>query len=350
MENYQSLKNKYGGFEAPAFWITAGTEKLEEYPVLFCRMEICLDPAEGSRGEVELAGCYDRTSRAIFPKLRKAVSPGTKITVSLGYKSSGVQVFSGFIERVRAGVNGEKGFYLVLEIKDAIELMKRSSHQRVYTVRSYEEAFEEVVKPYSGYCSAAVKKGETAGREKFSLYQYGSGYDFIKNILEKDGTRGLEFCLDQKEAYFGPPKEGPVILEAAPDEGILEMELYEAYVNASIRTVGLTNEGTMAEAIETVRGRNTAAGSFMWEETFAEGAVSQNEAAKAAEARMKKRAGEQRGGRILMTGIPEAKPGTCISIYDMDPNLDQVYEIISVCHRLDEKGFTTELTVRGKGI
>lgn len=342
-----SLAKKYNDFMVPALKVKAAGHDLigaSEYGVE--SVELTLSQSAASAAVIKLTNVYDLKSRSFISDVSDFIL-GELIEVEMGYGSSLTSLFYGYVDEINYELSENPSVRVTaVDVRRMMMGSKKSniSHQ----VKSYSDAFDEVVKKYKAvYKSKDVDPTEQL--ETDCILQNGSDYDFIKEELCRKGNR--DFFVDAGKLYFKDISVelfSTVEMEWAKD--FISFQRKASFQDAVIRIMGQdVDKKQEVEAEVTVKSDDKQKSLVQNETTQMDAAVEDNsDAKKVAEHKadeMKKQARQATG---VCIGVPEIQPGGRVKIKHGDGKLiDGTYDIIEVKHSFSGDGYRTTFEVGG---
>lgn len=349
---YDGLKKKYGNFMVPAFKIrVGGTDLAANKNIKICEIQADLSLSHAGSVRVVFSQCYDYENSALNAQLKKSAVPGNVLEAELGYGSDTLMVFKGYIASVDVNFDAEDGITLSVTAMDARRLMMTGgSHYRLYEVKKYSEAFDEIMKPYKKLCS--VRSEATKEELETPVSQTDTDYNFVTRELIGSGKADREFFILGDTAYFREPRssKSPVI-ELGIGSGLLSFERSSRYIHHEVEVIGYDPGGqnrVSAAATAKPDGRQTEAlsspGKRVWS---APDAVTEAQAKARARAIADRLVAGNQIGRIVCVGLPQIVPGRFVKLSKLDSDLNKKYYVKEVQHRVDENGFVTTVETEG---
>ena len=269
------------------------------------------------------------------------------IEVEMGYGSSLTSLFYGYVDEINYELSENPSVRVTaVDVRRMMMGSKKSniSHQ----VKSYSEAFNEVIKVYNPvYKTKDVDP--TDKLETDCIIQNGSDYDFIKEELCRKANR--DFFVHAGKLYFKDISAElfyTVEMEWAKD--FISFQRRASFQDAVIRIMGQdTDKKEEVEAEVKVKSDDKQKKLVKNETTEMDAAVEDNsDAKKIAEHKadeMKKQARQATG---VCIGVPEIQPGGRVKIKKGDSKLiDGTYDIIEVKHSFSGDGYRTTFEVGG---
>lgn len=342
-----SLAAKYNDFMVPALKVKAGGFDLigaSEYGVE--SVELTLSQSAASAAVIKLTNVYDLEQRSFVSDISDFIL-GEMIEVEMGYGSSLTSMFYGYVDEINYELSENPSVRVTaVDVRRMMMGSKKSniSHQ----VKSYSEAFNEVVKAYN----PVFKTKDVDATDKLEtdcIIQNGSDYDFIKEELCRKANR--DFFVHAGKLYFKDISAElfyTVEMEWAKD--FISFQRRASFQDAVIRIMGQdTDKKEEVEAEVKVKADDKQKSLVKNETTEMDAAVEDNsDAKKIAEHKadeMKKQARQATG---VCIGVPEIQPGGRVKIKKGDSRLiDGTYDIIEAKHSFSGEGYRTTFEVGG---
>lgn len=341
------LAAKYNNFLVPALKVKAAGHDLigaSEYGVE--SVELTLSQSAASAAVIKLNNVYDLERRNFISDVSDFIL-GEIVEVEMGYGSSLTSLFYGYVDEINYELSENPSVRVTaVDVRRMMMGSKKSniSHQ----VKSYSEAFDEVVKKYSpAYKSKDVDATEQL--ETDCIIQNGSDYDFIKDELCRKGNR--DFFVHAGKLYFKEISAElffTVEMEWAKD--FISFQRKASFQDAVVRIMGQdVDKKEEVKAEVTVKSDDKQKSLVQNETTQMDAAVEDaGDAKQVAEYKadeMKKQARQATG---VCIGVPEIQPGGRVKIKKADGKLlDGTYDIIEVKHSFSPDGYRTTFEVGG---
>ncbi len=347
---YSNLANKYGNFHLPAVKIlVGGTDVLASTDLILEEMSITLSMTTASSVQFKLGGIYDKKSRSFKSGVADKFKPGTIVEIGLGYYSSLLNIFKGFVYML--GAEFEEKELLVVTLMDVRKLMMIAGKKHLlHDVKNYSDIFKTIMSQYSKLCS--VKVDATDDKLEAPVSQVGTDYDFVMEELIRKGKSSREFFVVYDKAYFRErPEKGTPVMKLEFGRELLELAMDYSYMDLSVVV-----EGYNAYEQKTYTAKAAAKSSEPQSSILSPAPVrhiadpdaDSQEKAKTRAAYIAKSAVENaKSGRIVTVGLPEIVPGRFIEVVKLEKMVNKKYYITEVCHHLDASFFTTEIEIGG---
>lgn len=348
--NYSTLANKYGNFLRPAVKIFInGTDILTSQKLLLEEISVVLSLTSASSVQFKIGNLYDIKNRSFKSGIRDKFKPGTIIEVALGYYSSTLKIFKGFIYMLGAQF-GEKNL-LVVTAMDVRKLMMISSKRHVlHNVKNYSDIFKTIMSSYSKLCTPKVSA--TNDKLEAPVSQMSNDYEFVMGELIKKGKSNREFLVVGDKAYFRErPKSAAAVMQLEFGRDLLELDMDYSYLDMEIQVIGYNNFEQKAytgkaKAKSDEPQVSLVSPSPVWVYTDPD-ADNQEKAAKRAQYIADTRKEQAKSGRIITVGYPELVPGRFVEIVKLEKMVNRKYYISEVRHTIGDNFFSTECEIGG---
>lgn len=349
---YEGLKRKYGNFMVPAVRVRmGGIEITANKAVRIQEVQADLSIEHAGSVRVVMGQCYDYEKSTLNRQIKSHAVLGNLFEAELGYGSDTLKIFKGYIAAVDVGFDSEEGITVAVTALDVRRLMMTGgSHYRLYDVKKYSAAFEEVMKPYKKLCT--VKADTTEEELETPLSQSDTDYNFITRELIGTGKADREFFVLGDKAYFRAPRSSssPVI-ELGIGRGLFSFERSSRYIHHEVEVIGYDPGGekrvcgsAKAQTSDPQSSALAAAGKRVF---TAPDAVTQAQADARARAIADRMTAKCQTGRVVCVGLPQIVPGRFVKISKLDSDLNRKYYVKEVHHSMDESGFITSFEIEG---
>ncbi len=343
-----SLVSKYKDFMVPAMKLKVGGNDItgkSEYAVE--SVELTLSQDASSAASIHLTNVYDEENRRFVKDVSSDFILGELIEVEMGYGSSLTSLFYGYVDEISYELSDSPSVNVTAV--DVRKIMMGSKKSNIsYNVKSYSDAFQEVMKKYS----AVYKSTDVDATDKMEVEcipQNGNDYDFIKKVLCRKGDRN--FFVHAGKVYFKKTSAdlfSTVELEWGRD--IISFQRRATFQDVVIKILGQDlkkKEEVQAEVkIKSDDNQKTLVQS---EKTEMNADVEDSDSAKKIadyKAEQEKKRGRQASGSCI--GIPELLPGGHVKIKKGDSSLiDGTYNVIETRHTFSGDGYRTTFDVGG---
>ena len=189
-----TLATKYKDFMVPALKVKSGGFDIigqSDYAVE--SVEVTLSQSAASAAVIKLTNVYDLEDRSFVDDVTSDFILGELLDIEMGYGSSLTSLFYGYVDEITYELSENPSVRVTaVDVRRMMMGSKKSniSHQ----VKSYSDAFQEVVKKYK----PAYKMTDVDATNKLEgecIIQNGSDYDFIKEELCRRGSYTLKIFL-----------------------------------------------------------------------------------------------------------------------------------------------------------
>lgn len=345
---YEDLANQYGNFQVPAYKVKVdGKDVTDGKSVFISEISITLSLMYASSVVIKIAGAYDKEARKFSDKVKNTLSLGKIVEVEIGYLSSFMKVFKGYICSVSMKISKHPGISLIA--MDVRKLMMDARYkERYFDDENYSDMAKKVMNNYSCLCSFEQKSSNDKLKEK--IYQKGSDFDFMTKTLARKLNR--EFFVFYDKAYFREP--GKVTAETITLEyglNLLSFTKHSEYLDLKMVMAGYEgSEQKRIKSEQTIRNSDlkepvlsipeceiiTARDMKTVKELTAAGNhIAQNKKNKA------------KTGEGTCIGLPQIIPGRYIKIKKTDSNIDGKYYVTEVKHVIGRQVFITQFKTEG---
>lgn len=347
---YKDLVNQYGNFHLPAVKIYVnGTELLSSMGLLLEEIEVVLSLDSASSVQFKLGNVYDVQSRSFRSGLKDKFKPGTIVEVALGYYSSTIKIFKGFVYMLGCEF-GEKAM-LAVTAMDVRKLMMISGSRHVlHNVKNYSDAFKTIMADYGALCSVQVTA--TDDKLEIPVSQVSSDYDFVMEELVATGKSSREFFVVADKAYFRerPGSQAP-LMQLEYGRELLSLEMDYAYLDLEIQVVGF-NAGEQTAYTGTARAKSKEPQSSLISPAPVRmvtdpDADNQDKVSRRAGSLADMETERVKRGKLTTVGLPEIVPGRFIEVVKTEAMVNRKYYISEVRHHVGEGIFTTEIDIGG---
>ena len=347
---YDSLANKYGNFQVPAFKLCVnGRDAVSELNLSVLSVDISLSASEASTAIVRIGGVYDLEKRSFDSKVKNKFKLGTVVEVGIGYLSELKTVLKGFVAVLGAEFMEEAA--LVVTVMDVRRLMMiNGTHHKLYNVKNYSDAVREVLGEYTKLCRADIDA--TSDNLDRPLSQQSTDYDFITKELIRKGLCEREFLVVGDTAYFRKPrKESRPICSLEYGRELLSFQMECSYVDVEIEVTGY-NQEEQKTFIGKAKAKSSEAISSLFAKTpvssiVDEEADNQNKVNLRAQVFAGMQAANAQSARGTCVGLPELVPGRFIEVAKLEDMVNKKYYLKRVNLRISEEGFVTEFETGG---
>lgn len=347
---YSELQNKYGNFKIPAVKVKIdGTEIFTSMGLGLYEMNITLSLKAANCAEIKIMGAYDLVKRSFNSSLKSKVKLGSIVEISIGYASSFLNIFKGFVYMAGAEF-GEHNLF-VLTCMDVRKLMMASGiRHMMYDAKNYSDVFKTLMSSYSKVCTPKI----TATRDELEkpVSQITNDYEFIMNELVKKGKTDREFFVLGDKAYFREkPKKGSPIMKMEMNRELMSLKIDAAYLDLEVQVAGY-NQYEQKKITGKAKVKSDYAQTSLISKTPAltitdPDADSQEKANNRAKALAETEAAKTQTGNAVCIGLPEIVPGRFIEVVKVEGMVNKKYYISEVRHRIDAGFFMTDFDIGG---
>lgn len=348
--DYQTLSNKYGNFHHPcAKVLINGTDVISSKELMLEEISVVLSLHSASSVQIKLGNVYDVKNRSFRSGITDKFKPGTVLEVALGYDSSTVNIFKGFVYML--GVDFSDKMLLVVTAMDVRKLMMISGSRYVlHNAKNYSDVVNNILSNYSQLCAAEVKA--TNDKLEVPISQTCNDYDFIVKELIKRGRCDREFFVVGDTAYFRePPKTGSSMMKVEWGRELLQLQMDYSYLDIDIELMGFHVQKQMSYV------KKTPAKSAEPQKTLVSpkpvwhfsdpSADNQDKANQRSEVIAKHQIEQAKHGRIVTIGLPELVPGRFLEVVKLEAMVNRKYYLSEVRHVIDSSYYVTECQIGG---
>lgn len=351
--DYDKLQKKYKNFMVPAIKVKiGGTEVTSLKEIHIVEVEIVLSLKSAGSVQVTFGDCYDYKNGTFEKKLKSLSVLGKKVEVSLGYGSSLLSIFTGFLASTEMTLDGDEGIYFRITALDVRRLMMADNyHIKEHSIKNYSDAVNDVMKRYKKLCTLKMDK-TNENMEDGLIRQNSSDYDFIVRDLIESGRTQREFFVVGDTAYFRKPRSvSAPVLSLGVGKGLMRFSRQAEYENQKFQVVGFdsvakkTVTGTaVSKASDSMIDALGGPGERIVAVPFC---TDSGKAGKQAEALADMALAKRQHAEGSCIGLPEIVPGRFIRLERVDSLMNQRYYVTRVVHTYDEDGFVTSFETEG---
>lgn len=342
-----SLAAKYNDFMVPALKVKVkGFDLIGASGYGVESVELTLSQSAASAAVIKLTNVYDVEKRRFIDDVSDFIL-GEMVEVEMGYGSSLTSLFYGYVDEINYELSENPAVRVTaVDVRRMMMGSKKSnfSHQ----VKSYSDAFNEVVKKY-GPVYKTKDVDATEQLETDCIIQNGSDYEFIKEELCRKGNR--DFFVHAGKLYFKEiSAELFLTVEMEWAKDFISFQRKASFQDALIRIKGQdVDNKEEVEAEVTVKSDDAQKSLVQNETTQMDAAVEDTSDAKQiAEHKADKMKKQARQATGVCIGVPEIQPGGRVKIKKADGRLlDGTYDIIEVKHSFSGDGYKTTFEVGG---
>lgn len=349
--SYDALVKKYEGFTTPVVKVKAdGTDVVSTMKLSVVELKMTLSLDAASMAVVKFGDVYDVGKHAFDSSVKSSFAPGTVVEVEVGYKSSTVKLFKGFVA-ARGMEIGDMPLFVVT-LMDARRLMMLSgARYQLHDAKNYSDIFRDVMSRYAKLCSPTIDA--TQDNLETPVSQTTDDYCFVTKELIGRGKAEREFFILGDKAYFRKPQsEKSPIMTMEFGRELIALKTDEAYFDISVEVVGY--DPVKQEALS---GKASAKGSkaqttlisetpqyFMPDPSMDSSAKAKSKATSIAD--MMKR--KMQTGSGMTVGLPVLVPGRFVTVKNADKDLgDHKFYLKTVVHEITSKDYRTMFEISG---
>lgn len=343
-----SLVSKYKDFLVPAMKLKVGGHDISgksQYAVE--SVELTLSQEASSAASIHLTNVYDQKNRKFVSDVSSDFILGELIEVEMGYGSSLTSLFYGYVDEISYELADSPSVNVTAV--DVRKIMMGSKKSNIsHNVKSYSDAFQEVIKKYS----AVYKSTDVDATDKMEVEcipQNGNDYDFIKKVLCRKGDRN--FFVHAGKVYFKKTSAdlfSTVEMEWGKD--LISFQRRATFQDVVIKILGQDlKKKEEVEAKVEIKSDDKQKKLVQSEKTEMNADIEDTGSAKKIadyKAEQEKKRGRQASGSCI--GIPEILPGGHVKIKKGDSSLiDGTYNVIEARHVFGGEGYRTAFEVGG---
>ncbi len=346
---FDALKNKYGDFHVPLIKIKAnGSDLVATLSIVEMKAVLSLDDA--SMVVFKIGGLYDEESHSFDKKVKNKFKLGEIMEVELGYLSSSVNIFKGYVAKLGAEFGDNP--VLVVTLMDVRRLMMVSGNTyELHEVVTYSDAVRKIIGKYSKLCRPEMD--DTNDHLEQPLSQTQDDYSFVAGELVQGGKVNREFFVLADKAYFRKPRKSTTpVMTLKYGRELLKLEVHQEYQDIKVEVIGYDGkkqEVIVGNANVTADRKQKKIFSSTPTYTRVEPAVdTKKKADTQAEAIADAKKWSTGSGRGVTIGLPELVPGRFVSVEALEPDYgDHKYYIKKVVHEITEDKFYTNFEIGG---
>lgn len=342
---YDALAKRYANFCVPLIKLKIGGRdvvSMRKLSIVDCRVTLSLDAA--SMAVVKIGGLYREDRHEFDNEVKSCFVLGSIVEVELGYLSSSLNIFKGFVAML--GTEFIKSPLLVVTLMDVRRLMMLSgSRYMLHEVANYSDAFRSIMGKYTRLCTTEIDATEDALETPVS--QTKNDYLFVTEELIKSNRANREFFILGDKAYFRKPrKASQPVMTLEYGRELLAFKNDEEYQDISVAVLGYDSK-----AQETVEGTASVAKNSSQKKLLGNTPVytiaapfidTQSKAAARAGDIADRKSWEARSARGMAIGIPELVPGRFVRVTSLERDCgDGSYYLQSVVHEVNGEHFQT---------
>lgn len=347
---YSNLANKYGNFHLPAVKIlVGGADVLTSMNLLLEEISVTLSMTTASSVSFKIGGIYDKKNRSFKSGVADKFKPGTIVEIALGYYSSFVNIFKGFVYMLGAEFGAKE--LLVVTLMDVRKLMMISGKKHLlHNVKNYSDIFKTIMSNYARLCS--VKMDATDDKLEVPVSQVGTDFDFVVDELVRKGKSNREFFVVYDKAYFRErPDSGAPLMKLEFGRELMELSMDYSYLDLNVVVEGFNayeqKNFTAKAAAKSSEPQSSILSPAPCRHIADPDADSQEKVKKRASYMARSAVEDVKSGRLITIGLPEIVPGRFIEVVKLEKMVNKKYYISEVRHHLDTSFFTTEIEIGG---
>jgi phage protein D len=345
MSKFSSLAKKYDNFSIPAYKIICGGAELKRSEFTFTEIYVdnCIGKTAGA-ARFSIADIYEHGSRNFSAKALKSLTPGTEISIELGYGSNTTEVFTGYIDELIVRYDTE--MTLTALCLDARALMRNGIDFLMHKDKKIQDVVSDILGKYKPLVSSCEVKLDSL-EQNVNISQSLQDLDFIIRAGE---NRGLDFYIDCGKAYLSPPA----------NKTCVDFDWEEFTLDFSIRYLDekITAYGYDSEQMKPFSAMNSYKQKAKSEKLLTVEKserlphyISSESAGKYVKAISDRRIKSAICGTLHCIGLPEIKLGQNVKINKFPLtalSVPDTLQIIAISHRFDtDAGFKSEISVEG---
>ncbi len=349
--SYDALVKKYGNFCVPLIRIKKGRVDLVsvlKLSVLELKVTLSLEAA--SMAVFKIGGIYDEETHSFEDKVKSGFTLGNIMEVELGYQSSALSIFKGYVAML--GAEFGKTPCLVVTLMDVRRLMMQSgSVYMLHHVSNYSDAFRTTMSKYAKLCTVSVDA--TSDNLENPLSQTQNDYLFVTGELIRNGKADREFFVLGGKAYFREPAKMKIpIMTLQFGRELLALKNDEEYQDLKIEVIGFDEGGQKAVTGKASVQRGSNSKKILTATpvlTVTDPTVdTQKKANEKANSIARKKEWTARSGTGVTIGLPELVPGRFVRVRSLEKDYgDHEYYIKNVVHEISGEVFQTVFEIGG---
>lgn len=348
---YEKLEQLYDCFGSPLVRIKInGTDVVSTLRLRITDMVVKLSLEAASTVVIKISDIYDEESHSFDRDVKGKFKLGAIAEVELGYQSSALPVFKGYV----AMLGAEFGTVPVLTVTlmDARRLMMQSGSRHIlHDVKNYSDAFNAIISDYAKLCSPVVDSTNDSLEKPLSQTQ--NDYLFITQELIKNSKVNREFFVLGDKVYFREPRKQKLpIISLMPGRGLVSLSVNESYQDLKVQVQGYDMKQqqvlTATANVTAPSGQKKICSQTPTLCIVDATADSQKKADDRAKAAAERKAWETQTGQGVTVGMPELVPGRYVQVTALEKDFaDHKYYITEVTHELNEEHFHTIFEIGG---
>lgn len=348
---YEALAQKYGNFCVPLIKIKSnGVDLVTTLKISIAEIKATLSLDAASMVVFKINNIYSEKNHEFDSKVKSRFPLGSIMEVELGYQSSSLGIFKGFVAML--GAEFGKIPSLVVTLMDVRRLMMLCGNvHMLHDVKNYSDAFRAVMDKYSKLCSVEVDGTKDELTQPLSQTQ--NDYTFVTTELVKNGRAGREFFALGKKVYFRKPRKvGQPIMTLKFGRELLALKSNEEYQDLKIEVIGYKEEEQEVIEGNAEVGRNLRLKKLLAQTPSIVITDPCADTKKKAKEKAEWVAGENEwkrySGQGMTIGLPELVPGRFVEVKALEKDYgDHKYYIKSVVHEIKGEDFKTIFEIGG---
>lgn len=349
--SYDALVKKYGNFCVPLIRIKK--DKVDLVSVLrlsILELKVTLSLEAASMVVFKIGDIYDEEKHAFEGKVKSSFALGNIMEIELGYQSSALSIFKGYVAML--GAEFGKMPCLVVTLMDVRRLMMQSGSVHIlHNVSNYSDAFRTTMNKYSRLCSVSVDA--TSDNLENPLSQTQNDYLFVTGELIRNGKADREFFVLGDKAYFRIPAKMKIpIMTLQFGRELLAIKNDEEYQDLKVEVIGfdeseqknITGKASVQRGSNSKKILTTTPVLTVTDPTV----DTQKKANEKANVIVRKKEWAARSGKGVTIGLPELVPGRFVRVTSLEKDYgDHNYYIKNVVHEVSGEDFQTVFEIGG---
>lgn len=368
--NYETIKKEYDYFREPVAVIRVNDKKISDSKKNLIVGDILVDVTCGYEASIAsfcIYNCYDSVkNQFMIDDVKKYISLGKSVTISLGYGSVVQLCFVGFISKVNYIYEKNSVPYIQVTCMDAKGIMMSNCGCRQLVSNTYSDAVHEILQKtvYMKLQSKEIIKDmqitQTPDRKEIGLQTESdrtielvneSDYEFIVRAAKRFN---YEFYLDCGSFIFRKAKSNQTpIIELKHNYGIYSMDVQYDCTGVAGTVIVRGTDIDKGKVIEEKKKNNNkfSIGNDAKQlvknnqKTYIDAGIhAQEDADHYAEFLMEDLSYRYGNMECTCVGLPEIKPGFFITIVGFGEGVSNNFYVVNVIHTLNqEDGFHTRI-------
>ena len=352
-KTFSLLSASYGGFLNPVAnislngsiisLIVAAVTGKKEKGLNAESITITLNKDTASSAQLVLAGGYDVEKRSFS----KDLTPGQKISISLGYGSNLEKVFVGYIGSVTYEYSSSPK--VTVTAFDAVKLMMDAGVKTATwkTDSTYMETMKTILDNYKDICPLSTLRSKPVLKKHGQLQQNENDFVYLKDVLCKYCGRELiivggQSCIIDADDLFGR------LTDLGPGKGLTTLKVDSSYAAFQGKVTGSSLTQAYGESSMIYGGSYKSKMSKPQIITKNAPFLNNDECKKLATRLAKDAVRATQTAEGTCVGIPDIVPGVGLGISGVDPMWNgKTYYVDSVTHTFGSSGYTTSFRTKG---